>query len=210
MEKIVESIGCVKKKMIRKEVFMFKKYVGLSLVLLLLTPSIVEAKSMFEENFEREQKELKSGGQAVGLSLAATGMPLILGGTLLFGDSEELGLSIGFGSIVLGPSIGHFYAGQTGRGIQGIAIRSGIVAGATGLGYWVTRDSHPDVRGFTVMCYILLGGLLSGVHGLYDICTTPSSVRKYNESLMEENSLRLVPEVDPFNESYGLSIVYNF
>jgi len=56
----------------------------------------------------------------------------------------------------------------------------------------------------------LLGGLLGYVHGIYDICTTPSSVGKYNESLLEGNSLRLVPEVNPVNERCGLSIVYSF
>jgi len=189
---------------------MFKKCLSLSLVLLLMTPLIVETKSMFEENFEREQKELKSESTALLGSLACTVAPLILAGTLVSGNSEDFGLCIGFGSVVLGPSLGHFYAEQPGRGIRGIMIRTSIVAGATGFGYLATRDSDPDSRGFTVMGAILLGGLLSCAHGVYDICTTPSSVRKYNESLRYEAGLKLVPETDPLNEAYGLSLVYGF
>lgn len=58
---------------------MFKKYRSLILVLLLLALAISEAKSMFEENFEREQKELKSESTVLLGSFAMTAAPVFLG-----------------------------------------------------------------------------------------------------------------------------------
>lgn len=189
---------------------MCKKYLSLTFVLLLIMPSIVEAKSMFEENFEHEQKELKSEGRALAMSLAATVTPLLLGGAFLSGDSEDIGLCIALGGLVAGPSLGHFYAKQTGRGLKGIGIRAAIVVGGAYLISSKTEELHPDCRVMAFGYGVLAAGTLIFIHGMYDTFTAPSSVRKYNKSLMEENSLRLVPEINLVNESYGLSIVYNF
>lgn len=123
---------------------------------------------------------------------------------------EDFGLSLAFAGLLLGPSAGHFYANQTGRGFKGIGIRLTIVLGT---GYYMSKSAeglHPDETVMIGGLGVLAGGTLILIHGLYDMCIAPSSVRKYNESLMEGNSLRLVPEVDPVNENYGLSIVYNF
>ena len=210
MEEFVGFVGCVNKKISRKEANMSKKCLSLALVLLLVIPSIAEAESLFEENFEREQKELKSEGQALTMSLVATAAPVVLGGVFLSGSNDEAGLALAFGGLIAGPSTGHFYAGQTKRGLIGIGIRAAIVAGGTYLIYSATGDQHPDSRGFSEGAGIIAVSAVTLIHGMYDIFTAPSSVRKYNESLLEENSLILVPEVDPFNESYGLSIVYNF
>jgi hypothetical protein len=146
---------------------MSKKYLNLSLALLLMAPFIVEAKSMFEENFEREQKELKSESTALLGSLACTAAPLILAGTLISGNSEEFGLCIGFGGVVLGPSLGHFYAEQPGRGIQGIMIRTSIVVGITGFSCLVTKDSDPDSRGFTVLSFKLCSWSVRHLHNTF-------------------------------------------
>lgn len=189
---------------------MFKKCLSLSLVLLLLLPAVVEARSMFEENFEREQKELKSESTALLGSFAVTAAPVVIGLTSSSGGSEDFGLSLAFAGLLLGPGTGHFYAKQTGHGLKGIGIRLAI---ALGTGYLISKSTeglHPDETVMTGALGVFAGGTIILVHGIYDMCTTPSSVRKYNESLVEENSLRLVPEADPFNETYGLSLVYDF
>lgn len=189
---------------------MFKKYLSLILVLLLLLPAMAEAKSMFEENFKREQKKLKSEGQAVAMSLAVTVAPIVLAGVVSSGGTEEVGLCLALGGLIAGPSMGHFYAKQTGRGLTGIGIRTAIVVGGAFLISSATEELDPDSRGFSAGVGIIAVGAVTLVHGMYDIFTAPSSVRKYNESLINEVHLRLVPEVDPLNKNYGLSIVYNF
>jgi len=189
---------------------MFKKSLGLILVLFLLMPSMVKANSMFEENFKREQKKLKSESAALLGSLAATAIPSFLGWGFLTGNAEEFGLALTLSGLIAGPSMGHFYANQKGRGFTGIGIRLAIILG----GYYLTSEAieeqHPDSELYAAIIGIIAVGSVTLVHGIYDILTTPSSVRRYNESLKNKKSLRLVPEVDPYNESYGLSIVYNF
>ena len=189
---------------------MFRKCLSLIVVLFLLVPSIVEAKSMFEENFKSEQNQLKSENTALLSSLAATAIPVALGGTLLFGNSAEAGLALVSMGIILGPSTGHFYANHKGRGFAGIATRIVIVAGATGIGCIMDKDAHPDVSGLAILGMMIIGGAISSLHGIYDICTAPSSVRNYNESLKNKTSLMLIPQIDPYNESYGVSLVCNF
>lgn len=196
---------------------MLKKCLSLILVSFLLVPSVANAKSMFEESFEREQRELKSEGLAFTMSLAASTIPVVMGGAFLSERSGNevrvngrLALSLASTGIILGPSTGHFYAGQTGRGIKGVAIRSGILAGTIGIAYMATTGGHSDVKDLIAYGAFIIGGIISSLHGIYDICTTPSSVRKYNESLLEENSLILVPEINLVDESYGLSVVYKF
>ena len=210
MKKLEEFTGCENKKMSRKEVSMFKKYLSLMLVLSLLIPSMAEAKSMFEENFEREQKELKSEGRAAAISLAATVTPIVLGVTLSSGDTEEVGLCLALGGLVAGPSMGHFYAEQTGRGLKSLGIRAAIMAGGTYLVSSASEELHPDSRGFSAGVGIIAVSAVTLLYGIYDTFTAPSSVRKYNESLINEAHLSLVPEVDPLNKNYGLSLVYNF
>ncbi len=210
MKKLVRFIGCANKKMGRKEVSMFKKYLSLIFVLFLIVPSMAEAESMFEENFEREQNELKSGSTALLGSFALTAVPVFIGLTSSSGGSEDFGLSLAFAGLILGPSTGHFYANQPGRGLKGIGIRLAI---ALGTGYFMSKSAeglHPDETAMIGGLGVLGGGALILVLGIYDMCTTPSSARRYNESLINEAHLRLVPEVDPINKNYGLSMVYNF
>jgi hypothetical protein len=200
-----------------EEANMSRKFLGLILALFLLIPSLAKAESMFERNFEREQKGLKSEGLAFTMSLAATAVPIVLGSTALTENTGNevrvngnLALPLISTGLFLGPSIGHFYAGQTKRGLQGIAIRLGIVAAAAGITFTIVRNEPSDIGGQIVGGAMIAGGIISSLHGIYDIFTTPSSVRKYNESLKNKASLMFVPEIDPYNESYGVSVVCNF
>jgi hypothetical protein len=65
----------------------------------------------------------KSPGTALALSLGSTAGPMLAG----------VGLSNGYlflGGLVIGPSVGHFYAGQLGRGFATVGLRGiGTVVG---------------------------------------------------------------------------------
>lgn len=196
---------------------MFKKCLCSIIVLSLLIPAMVEAKSMFEESLLPEQEGLKSEGLAFTMSLAATAVPIAIGSMALTERSGNevrvngnLALPLISTGLFLGPSIGHFYAGQTKRGIQGIAIRLGIVAAAAGITFMIVRNEPSDIGGQIVGGAMVVGGIISSLHGIYDISTAPSSVRKYNESLKNKKSFMFIPEIDPYNENYGISVVYNF
>lgn len=189
---------------------MFRKYLGLFVVFCLVGSYSVKAKSMFEESFERDQRRYKSEMSALSGSLLAATVPSVVGFKVADGGSESAGLALVVGGIVLGPSVGHFYAGQNRRGILGVAIRGGILAGATGIGCFLEKDASLDSEGFALAYALIAGGLVSSLHGVYDICAAPSSARKYNESLPKEKTVKLVPEIDLINENYGVSVVYNF
>lgn len=188
---------------------MFKKYLRLTLVLLLLVPAIAEAKSMFVENFKSEQKKLKSEGQALVMSLLATTTPVVLGGTFFSGNNEEAGLTLALGGLIAGPSFGPFYAGQTKRGMTSMGIRLLVAAGGA---YRISSRPEEQYSNSDTCAFAYTGWIVDAVMlipGIFDICTAPSLVREYNQSILEEKSLRLIPEVNSLNENYGVSVFYN-
>ena len=68
----------------------------------------------------------KSPGTAFVLSLTSTAAPILLGAAIQDGVGGVLVLS----GLVVGPSVGHLYAGQVGRGLGTIGLRAGgTVAG---------------------------------------------------------------------------------
>jgi len=67
----------------------------------------------------------KSPGVAFALSLGSTGVPMAVGAAAGGGGAWVL-----LAGVVVGPSVGHVYAGQVGRGIGTAALRGvGTVAG---------------------------------------------------------------------------------
>jgi len=121
------------------------------------------------------------------------------------------GLMAGMG-MICGPSAGHFYAKQWGRGFKGLAIRSAISAfwGAILLG---ESPRYPQEFDFpsplSITAIIIGGGTLFGL-AIYDISTVPESVRKYNESIGAMARLHMRPDLNLKVHSYGISLVYNF
>ena len=71
----------------------------------------------------------KSPTTAFELSLMSTVLPAGVGALTL--DSEAGGVAF-LGGLVIGPSVGHFYAGQVGRGVGTILLRGA----GTALGLW--------------------------------------------------------------------------
>jgi len=70
----------------------------------------------------------KSPGTAAVLSIVATGAPIATG----FALGDDTGAKLFLGGLVIGPSVGHLYAEQFGRGFGTIALRGA----ATALGLW--------------------------------------------------------------------------
>ena len=70
----------------------------------------------------------KSPGTAVVLSIVSTGAPVITGLAL----RNDTGARLFLGGLVVGPSVGHLYAEQLGRGLGTIALRGA----ATAWGLW--------------------------------------------------------------------------
>ena len=73
----------------------------------------------------------KSPSAAFQLSLFSTVVPVGAGLALASADNEAGGLAF-LGGLVVGPSVGHFYAGQAGRGFGTMLLRGA----GTALGLW--------------------------------------------------------------------------
>lgn len=184
---------------------MFKKYFNLALIVLLIFPIFIECKTMFEENQIREKK-LKSETTALLGSLIVTIVPTLTLEPLLF-----------IPALIVGPSTGHFYAEQWDTGVKKVLTRLGIAAGGELIFLIIAlsaEDTGNGSSGWEAYFTFLIGsGVVAGVvalHGLFDIISVSKSVKKYNESILKENSLRIVPEVNPIEKQYRISVVYDF
>ena len=72
----------------------------------------------------------KSPSTAFQWSFFSTVVPMGAGGLALASSDNEAGAVVFLGGLVVGPSIGHFYAGQAGRGIGTLLLRgAGTVIG---------------------------------------------------------------------------------
>jgi len=149
---------------------------------------------------------LKSPGVAVGLALGTTIIPIAIGYSTDFDETWWLAAS----GLVIGPSTGHFYAGQWGRGAITAGLRTGLWA--TGVYFaglmWADIFSGSSYAGEAL---ITLASFI-GVYGLalYDLYTTEASVDRYNASKSAWGRLNIIPYRDAINKGYGLSFVYNF
>ena len=136
----------------------------------------------------------KSEALAVGLSLGATVIPI----AVVYGTADDENsywfLLPAFTGIVMGPSMGHFYAEQWGHGFRTVGVRLGICAlGCMGMGLAAGTGGE-----------IALGALVA--HALWDIAQAEKSAYKYNENI----TIRIQPEINLKEKRYGIGFVYRF
>lgn len=128
--------------------------------------------------------EMKSPQKAVNLSLLGTLIPVGLGIAMVANDDSErsggpamIGALCIMGGILVGPGLGHSYAGSGGRMLSGIGLRLlGFGGAMTAFALsWNSPDSDSAEAGF-------YGGMaLAGFSAIYDIATADDTARKYNE-----------------------------
>jgi hypothetical protein len=147
-------------------------------------------------------------------SAGATLVPCL--GAYLLGGTIPSYLAVMQFGFVVGPSAGHFYAGQWRRGLSTSGLRLGIAALGLGAAYVVASVSNdgdysldPEDFGRIVpaLTLAILTEAIVIIHGIYDITTVPHSVRRYNGSIGVMNRLNFVPCIDMKNKSYRLSFV---
>jgi len=124
---------------------------------------------------------------ALGLALAGTAA----GATALYAgsaaDSATIGLT-GIGLLVIGPSLGHFYAGEPGRAVRHAAVRAGAVAvmGAGLLVAWSSpcafgpeNDDHcPRARDGIGVGVMAAGALLGAGSVVYSVIDAPRAAHR--------------------------------
>ena len=155
-----------------------------------------------EQTPRSDPDKLKSPGTALELTLTGTLFPiaaLIVG---LSQGEDALGLA-GLIAMPIGPSLGFFYGGASGRGWLGIGIRTLGFAMSIGGAAWNWKDGDSgDI--------LILGGMVAYVSScLFDILTVKSVVREHNMEL-QRKSLSIAPVFSPKSRTAGLQVQLSF
>ena len=160
-----------------------------------------------------EQDGDRSPAVALGLSLAGTAVAY---GSLFAAaeaDSEALGW-VAFGGMMVGPSLGHFNAGDVGRGLG----HSGIRLGAAGIfvaGALVAFDDcffteEEECDGSAGPLIMLGGGLLGVGSTIYSIVDAPRAARPSNAT-KQRVLITPAPVVGPDRSTgFGLQLGSSF
>lgn len=163
-----------------------------------------------------EMVRLKDPTAAVYWSMGSTVLPSVplivtssFGGTHNFMGPVGIGLCVA--GVIVGPSMGHFYAGNYGRGFASIGFRTGVAGlGFLGIAGVVTSDLDYIEQGIIGTVIVGVTGIAVLASGIYDIWTCPNSVEEYNKSVQKYGGFYLAPEINVIDESYGLTLGYCF
>ena len=127
---------------------------------------------------------LKSGTTALLLSFLGTAVPAAIGASQVWEsqDNGDWDVVMLVGALVLGPSMGHFYAGRPGPAFVGIGIR--MVAGAGVALALVETGLEDSSSGYEALGVV--GAVIAGASLVWDIARAPHSARVYNDKLRQE------------------------
>lgn len=162
--------------------------------------------------------ERKSRGRALAYSFGATILPLIAAATLENADASirSPGVVAGLfvGGIVVGPSVGHWYAeahdrvrvGVLTRGIAGAVGTLGLLAFAADA---LDFEDEQSPAGTVGVGLAVAGGLTVMGSVLFDVLTAPQSATAFNDAhhaSREGVSVGAAPVVDPVHGQYGVAV----
>ncbi len=176
---------------------------GVVIAVMALTPSIASADEVAPppppmQATTVQPEEWKSPLVAMLLSVGATGVP-IAAAAAVFRDDDGNGQypdalwAIGGVAVLIGPSVGHWYAGKY--------FTLGLVARATGFAlgaFAVNGRGHEDDK----LGALLVGGACLVGGAIYDLATADRSAREYNF----EHAKKLLPTVAPVASGTGVQI----
>jgi hypothetical protein len=138
--------------------------------------------------------ELKSETTALLWSFLGTALPAAASAPFVWtptGNSEEAAIVL-VGALVIGPSLGHFYAERSGPAFAGIGIRvlaGAAIVAAAGYDYDNTSSSQYETLA-------IAGAIVGGASIMWDILRAPHSASVYNEKARPGGvSIRITPSV---------------
>ncbi len=110
--------------------------------------------------------------------------------------------------VIVGPSLGYFYAGEGWRGFKGMVIRLGT-GGITVLCAALCLDS--DLHNYAVLFedICIISSIVAVTDVIYDIAKVKSAVRKHN-SKPQKTSLILAPKYFTDSNAYGVGLQVRF
>lgn len=160
----------------------------------------------------------RSPTTAVLLALGSTFAPVGAGvGMILAGDGDvDLAgaLLIGAGALI-GPSLGHFYANEWGRGLATVGLRAlGALGGfgLTGLGFVFAFGQMPAAGVACLVGAAALGLTTLGL-AIYDFVDAADAARRYNRKQRVRRRLAIAPTLSKTasgRQRYGVALTGTF
>jgi hypothetical protein len=142
----------------------------------------------------------RSESTALLWSFLATAVPVAVSAPSAFSESGSQGAAWVFlGSLVVGPSLGHFYADRSGRALLGLGIRTAAIVGLVGA---TTISWDNQSTGGDALALVSLG--IGAVSVVWDIASAPASARRYNETH------RLSIGLGPVGSAPGILVAASF
>ena len=148
--------------------------------------------------------QARSPHTALLLSLGATVIPFAIGSASSTRSETE---KLAFWGILVGPAVGHFYAGHSKQAWQGIGIRSGVGVATLAVGFASCsgRGSGSDSWDCGSAA-VIIGSVALLASVVHDIATAPRSAREYNASHPRPVSLIVVPLNDGAKTRMGVGL----
>jgi hypothetical protein len=150
----------------------------------------------------------RSGTTALVLSGAGTALPVLLMATheVQPGSIRDGIFTVGTIGLVLGPSVGHWYAGE---GFSlGLGLRlAGVAVALVGVSAAKSSCTDPPQNecGIAIGAYsVLAAGTLVGAGAIYDVATAPRAAHRYNR----EHAITVTPM--PLHAGYGVGLAGRF
>lgn len=176
-------------------------------------PSLVDAaqKSLADAPPPKSPATALSLSLGITLGTLAASIPMVVVGLHRnSGTTFALGLLLGGLGVAIGPSAGHFYAGDNGHGLRMSLVRGAVVGGSVGLHLLALVAAFGESEG--AAWALLVSGIAAGLTGLglaaWDIATAPAAARRANERLRKGIvGLRVGPFVSaPVAGDYGYGV----
>jgi len=154
--------------------------------------------------------KLKSEKRAMTWSVVGTLVPLAASASfLLTGGSSYVHANIAaVGMLVapLGPSLGYFYTGATGRALLGLGIRLAGLAGMIGGSYGLYNyDSNGTLMG----AFIIAGAGAILASTIIDLAGLKKTVRRHNLKVQSLQAA-VAPVLSPRTKGCGLQVQISF
>ena len=147
-----------------------------------------------------------AANQALYFGLAATVLPTAAGVAVLSGSgSNAPGLVVASAGVILGPSIGDWSGGLTGRGLMFAGLRAATVAGGlfgVALACWdeCTSSEYRNATAIGVASSVVLAGLV-----VWDLATVKGAVRRH-----QARRVSVMPGYDRERRAPMLVVQMNF
>ena len=155
---------------------------------------------------EEETPGTKSETTALLLSFLGTATAGACAPLVFESTSSDPAAYVLVGALLIGPSLGHFYAGRPGPAFAGIGIR--LLAGAAvAVGGLASTSEAGATSGSDAIAAI--GAIVGGASVIYDILRAPHSARVHNDEVRQNRiGFGITPAVG--SSGVGLSVAATF